>query len=113
MAYEQGLGTCCLGTPNTEQIRQNLGLPETSRVLLLQTVGYPAEHWEAGGQRPRLPFEELFHLNAFGEAFPRDEAVVDGLTQDRMFTTPAPLPWREAELDYLDKALDVPGSGLV
>ena len=113
MAYEQGLGTCCLGTANTEQIRQNLGLPETSRVLLLQTVGYPAEHWEAGGQRPRQAFEDLFHLNSFGEAFPRDEAVVDELTDDKMFTTPAPLPWREAELDYLQKALDVPGSGLI
>ena len=45
MAYEQGLGTCCLGTPHTEAIRQNLGLPDTCRVLLLQTVGYPAEHW--------------------------------------------------------------------
>jgi len=113
MAYEQGLGTCCLGTPNTEQIRENLGLPESCRVLLLQTVGYPAEHWEAGGQRPRRPFEELFHLNGYGEAFPRSDAVVDELTGDGMFTTPAPLPWREAELDYLNKALDIPGSGLI
>jgi hypothetical protein len=82
-------------------------------VLLLQTVGYPAEGWEAGGQRPRQPFEELFHLNSFGESFPRDEAVVEELTADKMFTRPAPLPWREAELDYLNKALDIPGSGLI
>lgn len=113
MAFEQGLGTCCLGTPNTGQIRENLGLPESARVLLLQTVGYPAEHWEAGGQRPRRPFGEMFHLNAYGDPFPRDEDVVDGLTEDGMFTTPAPLPWRDAELEYLAKALDIPGSGLV
>ncbi len=113
MAYEQGLGTCCLGTPNTEQIRENLGLPESCRVLLLQTVGYPAEDWEAGGQRPRQPFEELFHLNSFGESFPRDEVVVQELTADKMFTRPAPLPWREAELEYLNNALDIPGSGLI
>lgn len=113
MAFEQGLGTCCLGTPNTDQIRQNLGLPDTARVLLLQTVGYPAEHWEAGGQRPRRPFEELFHLNGFGEPFPRDEAVVSELGADAMFTRPAPLPWREAELDHLNEALDIPGSGLI
>lgn len=113
MAYEQGLGTCCLGTPNTDAIRANLGLPDTCRVLLLQTVGYPAESWQAGGQRPRQPFGELFHLNAYGTPFPRDEAVVDELTGDKMFTAPAPLPWREAELDWLNAALDIPGSGLI
>jgi hypothetical protein len=32
-----------------------------------------------------------------------------------MFTTPAPLPWREAELDYLRRALQLEdrGSGLL
>jgi nitroreductase len=113
MAYEQGLGTCCLGTPNTDQIRTNLGLPESCRVLLLQTVGYPAEHWEAGGQRPRQPFGELFHLNSFGESFPRDDEVVEELSADKMFTRPAPLPWREDELEWLNQALDIPGSGLI
>jgi nitroreductase len=113
MAYEQGLGTCMLGTPNTEQIRQNLGLPETCRVLALQTVGYPAEHWEAGGQRPRVAFEERFFLNRFGDAFPRSQDIVDELTDDKMFTTPGPLPEREAELDWLNDALDIPGSGLI
>ena len=82
-------------------------------MLLLQTVGYPAEHWEAGGQRPRQPFDELFHLNAYGEPFPRDAEIVEELTEDRMFTRPAPLPWREAELDHLHAALDIPGSGLI
>jgi hypothetical protein len=95
MAFEQGLGTCCLGTPNTEQIRRNLGLPETARVLLLQTVGYPAESPEAGGQRPRRPFEELFHVNGYGNHFPRSPEVVRELERDRMFQAPAPLPWRE------------------
>jgi nitroreductase len=113
MAYEQGLGTCCLGTANTEPIRLSLGLPETSRVLLLQTVGYPAESWEAGGQRPRQPFEELFSMNAYGTPFPRSAEVVDELTDDGLFTTPAPLPWREAELEYLKDALEISGSGLI
>lgn len=113
MAYEQGLGTCCLGTPNTEVIRQKLGLPETCRVLLLQTVGYPAEAWEAGGQRPRRPFEELFQMNEYTKPFPRAEDVVDELTDDGMFTTPAPLPYREAELEYLRDALGIEGAGLV
>ena len=113
MAFEQGLGTCCLGSPNLDKIRANLHLPDTGRVLLLQTVGYPAETWEAGGQRPRRPFEELFHMNGYGIPFPRDPAVVAELEGDKLFTRPAPLPWREAELAYLQKALDIKGHGLL
>jgi nitroreductase len=113
MAFEQGLGTCCLGTPNTDRIRERLGLPETCRILLLQTVGYPAESPEAGGQRPRQPFEDLFHMNAYGQPFPRSPAVVDELKRDRMLQSPAPLPWREAELEYLKNALGLKGHGLL
>lgn len=107
MAFEQGLGTCCLGTPNIDEIRQGLGLPEACRVLLLQTVGYPAEHWEAGGQRPRQPFEDLFHMNEYGNSFPRDEDVVEELEQDGFLTDPAPLPYREEELEFLKRALEL------
>ena len=113
MAYEQGLGTCCLGSPNTEELCERLGLPDGCRVLLLQTVGYPAESWEAGGQRPRQPFEKLFHMNEYGNPFPRSDKVVEELADDGFFTRPGPLPWREAELEYLKKALDIPGSGLI
>ncbi len=113
MAFEQGLGTCCLGTPHGEEIRKNLGMPESCRILLIQTVGYPLESPEAGGQRPRLPFEELFHMNGYGNAFSRSQEVVDELTRDQMFQAPAPLPWREAELEYLQKALDLKGNGLL
>ena len=113
MAFEQGLGTCCLGTPFTEKIRENLGLPETCRVLLLQTVGYPAEDPQAGGQRPRLPFERLFHMNGFGKAFPRSREVVEELERDGLLQAPGPLPWREAELDFLQRALDIKGHGLL
>ena len=88
-------------------------LPEQARVLLLQTVGYPAEHWEAGGQRPRQPFGDLFKMNTFDNDFPRDEGVVAELTADGMFTTPAPLPDREAELDFLQGALGIEPPGLL
>jgi nitroreductase len=112
MAYEQGLGTCCLGTPYGEKIRTNLGLPDSARVLLLQTVGYPAEEWQAGGQRPRRPFEQIFSLNTHGNAFPRSPEVVDELTRDGMFTAPAPLPGREEELEELKTRLGLKGHGL-
>lgn len=113
MAIEQGLGACFLGTPNVDQIRERLGLPGSCRVLLLQTVGYPAERPEAGGQRPRLPFEQLFHRNRYGNPFSRSEQVVEELRRDKMLQEPAPLPWREAELDYLKHALGIKGHGLI
>ncbi|MCZ2111606.1 MAG: nitroreductase family protein [Dehalococcoidia bacterium] len=113
MAFEQGLGTCCLGSGNSDKVRQNLGLPDHCRVLVLQTVGYPAESAEAGGQRPRQPFEKLFHMNGYGNPFPRSPEVIAELQEDGMLQNPAPLPWREAELEYLKNALGLKGHGLV
>ena len=112
MAYEQGLGTCCLGTPNGPGILETLGVADYCRVLVLQTVGYPLEHWEAGGQRPRQPFGEQYKMNHFDHPFPRSEAVFEELKADGVFTRPAPLPEREAELDFLQKALDLKAPGL-
>ncbi len=113
MAFEQGLGTCCLGSGDPDGIRRKLGLPDTCRVLVTQTVGYPAESPDAGGQRPRLPFEVLFQLNGYDNPFPRTPAVVDELGRDGMLQDTAPLPWREAELEYLRTALNLKGEGLL
>lgn len=113
MAVEQGLGTCCLGTGDPDRVRRKLGLPDSCRVLVIQTVGYPAESPEAGGQRPRLPFGSLFHLNGYGKAFPRNPEVVAELERDELLQPTAPLPWREAELEYLRRALNLKGQGLL
>jgi nitroreductase len=108
MAFEQGLGTCLLGVPAQKKLKRVLRLPEDSKILVVQTVGYPAESPEAGGQRPRLPFDQMYALNRWGEAFPRDAEVVGELKRDRMIQDPAPLPWRWAELEYLGRALGIP-----
>jgi nitroreductase len=113
VAYEEGLGTCCLGTPFGDRIVKALGLPDSCRFLVLQTVGYPAEHWEAGGQRPRQPFERLFQMNRYDQPFPRSPKVVEELTEKKMFTTPAPLPEREEELEWLKNALGLKEPGLL
>lgn len=113
MAYELGLGTCCLGSPHGQRMLEALGVPEHCRFLLLQTVGYPAEHWEAGGQRPRQEFGRLFKMNHYDTPYPRSEAVVDELKRDKMFTRPAPLPEREAELEYLQRAFNIKPPGLL
>jgi len=113
MAYEQGLGTCLLGGANLDKIGKNLGLPDTVRILVLQTVGYPAESPDAGGQRPRQPFERLFQMNGYDTAFPRDPDVVAELEADGMLQDSAPAPWREDELDFLKDALKIKGRGLI
>jgi len=63
--------------------------------------------------RPRLPFEELFQLNGYENPFPRSKQVVEQLEKDRLLQEQAPLPWREAELLYLRRALDLSGEGLL
>jgi nitroreductase len=115
VAYEEGLGTCLIGTgaiggPLEKKMRRLLKLPESAHLLVLMSVGYPLESREAGGQRPRLPFEQIFFLDEHGKPFPRDEKVVEELAQQKMFQRPAPLPTRQAELDFLHKALDLPPS---
>ena len=67
VAIDLGLGTACLGSAKEVEIKENLHLPDSAKVLLLQCVGYPAESQEAGGQRPRRPFETLFSLNEVGK----------------------------------------------
>jgi len=78
-----------------------------------QTVGYPAEQPEAGGQRPRPPFGEMFHLNGYGDPFPRSDEVLEDLEEKGMIQAPAPLPWREDELLFLRKGLGLEGQGLL
>jgi hypothetical protein len=52
-------------------------------------------------------------MNAYGNPFPRSSRVVEELQHDKMLQDPAPLPWREAELEYLQKALGIKGHGLL
>lgn len=113
MAYEQGLGTCCLGSPFGEKMFKALGIPDYCQFLLMQTVGYPAEDWEAGGQRPRLPFGELYKMNHYDKPFPRSDEVVAELTEDGLITREGPLDDREQELDFLQRALDIEPPGLL
>jgi nitroreductase len=103
VAFEEGLGTCLIGCPSDRKLRRALGLPDTVKVLVLQTVGYPAEDPEAGGQRPRLPFEQRFSLNRWGEPFPRDEKVVQELVGAKMIRPAAPLSYRRDELHWLQE----------
>ena len=113
MAFEDGLGTCCQGSADWSKVEKAFGLSESCRIVVAQTVGYPLESAGAGGQRPRLAFEELFQLNSVDDPFPRSQDVVDGLTRDKLIQPAAPLPGRDEEIEAIRKKYDLPGSGMI
>lgn len=116
VAYDEGLGTCCMSSPRIDLLKPLLGLPDTAIPVCLMSVGYPAESFEAGGQTQKAPFGQLFSEMKYGEPFKQNPAVEAELKRDKMIQEPAPLPWRDEELAYVMRALgleDRPaGSGL-
>jgi nitroreductase len=103
-AVNEGLGSglVLVASPQTAgALYEVLGVPETFIPVYLQLVGHPAESREAGGQRPRDPFEQTFALGRWGNAYPRDPAVVEDLRRDGLIQQEAPLPGRDEELRAL------------
>lgn len=104
-AYDEGLGVCMISGPRLEQIIGLLKLPETAVPVAVMSVGYPAESWEAGGQTLKAPFDSLYSEMEYGKPFKQDAAVYEELRTEGMIHPDAPLPWRDAELRYLEQAL--------
>jgi Nitroreductase len=55
-AYEQGLGTCWIGSFFEDQIKDILNIPGNVRIVAVTPLGYPAERPEP---RPRKSFDEV------------------------------------------------------
>lgn len=55
-AYEQGLGTCWLGSFDENKVKEILGIPEKVRVVSITPLGYPDE---SPAPRPRKELEEI------------------------------------------------------
>ena len=104
-AYDEGLGVCMMSGPRLEQIAGLLKLPDTAVPVAVMSVGYPAESWEAGGQTVKAPFDSLYGEMEYGKPFEQDAAVYEELRTEGMIHPDAPLPWRQAELEYLEQAL--------
>jgi len=104
-AYDEGLGACMMSSPRIEQVGKLLNLPDSAVPVALMAVGYPAESWEAGGQTVKAPFDSLYSEMEYGKAFKQDPAVNEELKAVGMIHPEAPLPWRDAELAYLETAL--------
>jgi nitroreductase len=106
-AYEEGLGGCFSGF-NADIVKEAFDIPDHWIPMHALLLGYPAESWEAGGQRPRMPLEEQFFEGKYGAPFTRDEAVVEELKREGMLQTPGPLPWRKAEIRALARMFGLP-----
>jgi nitroreductase len=84
-AVNEGLGAALhmiASPPQQEIVKKLLGVPERCVPVWVLLVGYPAEDSDAGGPRPRLPFEELFFFGHWGTSFPRDPEVVTNLERE-------------------------------
>ena len=100
MAYEEGLGACWTAF-NTEAAKEAFGVPDDWVPHYLLNVGYPLESREAGGQRPRPPFEALYFEGRVGKPFARDPKVVEELERRKMIQAPAPLPERKNRNNFV------------
>ena len=99
-ATDEGLGTGLI-TGRREEIRKLFDMPDSCSPTQIQLLGYAAESLDGGGQRPRPDFGKLYFEHTWGNPMPRDPKVVAELQAAKMITSPAPHPWRRAELDAL------------
>jgi len=106
-AFDEGLGACWTAF-EPETAKKLLGVPDEWVPIFVMNVGYPLESRDAGGQRPRPPFEELYFEGRYGTPFQRDPAVVKDLEKEKFFTPAAPLPNRREELRELSRKLGLP-----
>lgn len=112
-AVEAGLGTCLhtIAAPaRQEEVKAVLGVPERMVPVWLQLLGRPAESEEAGGQRPRRPFGEIFSIGTWGVPFPRDRETVEALEREGLLQDPAPRPGRREELARLAERFGFDGA---
>ena len=107
MAVDEGLGACWTNF-NTDAVKDVFGIPADWIPLYVLNVGYPAESADAGGQRPRPPFEDLYFEGNCDVPFRRDPAVVDELKAAKFFTAPAPTPDRKREVRDLSRRFGLP-----
>jgi hypothetical protein len=110
-AVNEGLGTClhAIAAPAAHaEVKELLGVPEHLVPVWLQLVGHPAESPDGGGQRPRMPFEELYAEMRWGTPFARDPAIVEDLAQEGLIQPPGPLPGRFEELEHLSRMFGNP-----
>ncbi len=106
-AVDQGLGAQLSGV-SAGIAKAIFGIPDSWTSSSPMLVGYHGESREAGGQRPREPFEEDFFELRHGNPFYREPAVVDQLRAAGMIQAGAPFPWRMDEVRGLARKFGLP-----
>lgn len=106
-AVDEGLATC-LAPFDEEGAKRVFGVPDSWEPILATLIGYPAESWEAGGQRPRAPFEQIFFEGNTAVPFHRDPQVVESLRAAGMIQAEAPVSWRRAEIRGMARMFELP-----
>lgn len=61
-AYEQGLGTCWLGSYDENKVKEVLGIPEGVRVVAITPLGYPNE---SPAPRHRKQLDEIISYDKY------------------------------------------------
>ena len=61
-AYEQGLGTCWLGSFDENKVKEILDIPEGVRVVSITPLGYPDE---SPAPRPRKELDEIISYDKY------------------------------------------------
>lgn len=61
-AYEQGLGTCWLGSYDEGKVKEVLDIPEEVRVVSITPLGYPDE---SPAPRPRKALDEIVSYDKY------------------------------------------------
>lgn len=106
-AVDEGLGAQLSGV-SVNAARSIFGIPATWIASSPMLLGYHGESREAGGQRPREPFEEDFFELRYPHSFYREPAVVERLKAAEMIQAPAPFPWRMDEVRGLARKFGLP-----
>jgi nitroreductase len=76
-------------------------LPPNLKFTWAHAVGYPLEDVRAGGQRPRLKFEKLFHKDRYGSPLMPTADVTDALAAKGLIQEQGPVAGRFEEIDAL------------
>jgi hypothetical protein len=82
-------------------VEKAFGLPPNLRFTWAHAVGYPLEDAKAGGQRPRLKFERLYHRDSYGNPMLPTPEVTEALQAKGLIQEQAPLPGRFEEIDAI------------
>jgi nitroreductase len=94
-----GVGNCLIAFGRKPGgVEKAFGLPPHYRFTWGHAVGYPLEDLHAGGQRPRLKYEKLFHDNAFGRPLASDPVTEGMLREKGLIQEQAPQPGRVEEI---------------